>query len=52
LSKCAECNHLIVPLKDFKLKCKAYPNGIPLEIFKSNEDVRCSEMITFEKEEG
>jgi len=51
LSKCAECKHLIVPLKDFKLKCEVYPDGVPLEVFKSNENVRCSEKITFESED-
>lgn len=54
LSKCAECKNFIYD-KDKRNtgvpKCRAFPNGIPLEVFKSNEDVQCTEEISFEPEE-
>ena len=54
LSKCAECKHLSNKGKGYVsggLKCKAFPDGIPFEVFKSHENVPCTEEISFEPEE-
>ena len=54
LSKCGECKHFLCDSEGYEpgtLKCKAFPNGIPFEVFKSNEDVQCTKEISFEPEE-
>lgn len=55
LSKCAECKHLFYNKNERDItgvpKCKAFPDGIPFEVFKSHEDVPCTEEISFEPEE-
>ena len=49
LSKCAECRYLRTKKIDDGLICDAYPKGIPLDVFKSAESVRCSDNISFEQ---
>ena len=51
LSKCAECKHLKIRKMGEDLTCDAYPEGIPFEVFKSLESVKCSENISFEPSE-
>ncbi|NMC57439.1 MAG: glutamyl-tRNA amidotransferase [Eubacteriaceae bacterium] len=49
LSKCAECTHLYA--EDKKLSCKAFPEGIPFEVFKdADEDKECNNGIKFERD--
>ena len=47
--KCVMCEHFIFDFT-FTHKCKAYPNGIPEEIFNDNKDDKnChSEICNFE----
>lgn len=54
LSKCVECKHLLYnEVKDNldPFKCKAFPDGIPFDVYKSHEDVPCTKEISFEPEE-
>ena len=54
LSKCVECKHLLYnEVKDNldPFKCKAFPDGIPFDVYKSHENVPCTEEISFEPEE-
>lgn len=54
LSKCAECKHFIYNKEKREVgipRCKAFPDGIPMEVFKSLESVPCTDTISFEPEE-
>jgi hypothetical protein len=51
LSKCGECKRLINSSNIDELpKCEAFPNGVPLEVFKSLESIPCSDTISFERD--
>ncbi len=54
LSKCVECKNYIYDKTKRNTgmpKCKAFPEGIPFEVFKSHENVPCTKEISFEPEE-
>jgi hypothetical protein len=49
LSKCAECKRFS-PNRS-KLECDIFPDGIPLEVFKSDKDEPCKYGDSFFVEE-
>lgn len=53
-SKCFECKyfHLDNKLESGKVTCDAFPEKIPIEVFKSDESVKCTDKISFEKNEA
>ena len=49
--KCWECKNAYPCAVDERQRCKAYPDGVPLEIMRSPKGMLCSEDFSFEPEE-
>ncbi len=50
LLKCDFCKYYFYNKKDKKKCCKAFPDGIPLEIIPDDEDAECANGIKFEED--
>ena len=49
--KCVMCKYFIFDFS-FEHKCKAFPNGIPDDVFNNNSDDKvCKDNFKFEKDE-
>lgn len=49
LPKCMLCEHLIDDNDDSKMRCKAFPEGIPKEVMWEDDDKECNNGIKFEE---
>lgn len=48
--KCMLCEHFIDDSDDSKMRCKAFPEGIPKEVMWEDDEKECNNGIKFEEE--
>ena len=50
LPKCDFCKHYFYDKENKKECCEAFPEGIPLDAMKKDEDAECSNGIKYQEE--
>lgn len=50
LPKCMLCKYFIGNKDDLKMRCKAFPDGIPKDVLWEEDDKECNNGIKFETE--